>query len=116
MVAKKRKRRKSGRSRPAVGCRYKWLRFWSHLAVKSCHLSLPLSPSGRSLVVSDSGEGSRLEVESGVVSIAIQLFTMPANDTARGKHVNGKKSWTKNRALGNPKSDETLRFAEKDLL
>lgn len=46
------------------------------------------------------GGGSDLEVELCVVGIATELCSMPANDTTEGKHVDGKKSWTKNRALG----------------
>lgn len=30
---------------------------------------------------------------------------MPADDTTKGKHVDVKEGWTKNRALGDPTSD-----------
>lgn len=53
----------------------------------------------------DRGGGSYLEVELGVVSLAIGLYTMPANDMSRDKHVNGEESRTKNRALRDPTGD-----------
>lgn len=48
------------------------------------------------------GNGSDLEVEVCVVSIAMELYSMPVDDTTEGKHVMVKKDWTKNRALGDP--------------
>ncbi len=49
-----------------------------------------------------SGGGSDLEVELCVVSIAMELYSMPADDTTKGEHVDGEEGWTEHRALGDP--------------
>lgn len=56
----------------------------------------------------DSGSGSGgsdLEIELGVIGIAIEWHTMPADDTIEGEHVDVKEGWTKNRALEDPTSE-----------
>lgn len=40
-----------------------------------------------------------------VVGIAMELYSMPADDMTEGKHVGGEKGWTKNRVLGDPTCD-----------
>ena len=49
------------------------------------------------------GGGGNLEVELSVVSIAIELFSMPADNTTEGEHVYGEEGWTEDRTLGGPK-------------
>lgn len=43
-----------------------------------------------------------IAVELSFVCIAMELYSMPADDTTEVKHVDGEKSWTKTRALGDP--------------
>lgn len=63
------------------------------------HPSLYLLQAG--IQESDRGGGD-LEVELCVVSIAVELYSMPADDTTKREHVDGEKGWTEHRALGDP--------------
>lgn len=49
--------------------------------------------------------GSYLKVELCVVSIAMEINSMPADDTTQGEHVNGEEGWTEYGGLGDPTGD-----------
>lgn len=48
------------------------------------------------------GGGGDIEVKLCVVSIAMELYSMPADDMTKGEHVDGEEGWTEHRALGDP--------------
>lgn len=47
-----------------------------------------------------SGGGGDFKVQLCVVSIAVELYSMPADDTTKGEHVDGEEGWTEHGALG----------------
>lgn len=51
---------------------------------------------------------SDLEVELCVIGIAMELYSIPADDTTEGKHLDGEKGWTKNRTLGDPTGNSVV--------
>lgn len=46
--------------------------------------------------------GIDVQIKLCVVSIATVVNSMPADDTTKGKRVDGEEGWTKDRTLGDP--------------
>lgn len=46
------------------------------------------------------GEGFGGDVQLDVVSVAVEMEMMTADDVTKGEHVEDKKKWTKHRTLG----------------
>lgn len=56
------------------------------------------------------GDDSDFEVESRVVDIAIEVYTMPAGDMTEGKHVNGKKELDQEKSPGASRKMKVLGY------